>query len=203
MFRPLSLILGLFVVTGFLTGCASDPILAAKQDLCWFTPKGENLNNNAIVSGKIIVVYRSGNYEKGKYGECDLDGYSTSNRLIEKSESNYFPEELYAKSPEEIDTLIMIENKKGRALDPRTVRQSISRQSDVDVFSGITEISLIDHKTGMVLRKTSHENTVIPKSVSEDRLKLNPAMRYEYVVEPSVNDLRSYLREVSDKVKPA
>ena len=196
MLRPWVL---LFLVS-LIPSCSSDPILSVRKDLCWFTPKTESLDANATVNGKVVVVYRGSNFEKGKYGECDLDGYSTSGYAIERSDPTYFPEEMYARSPEEIDTLIIIDNKKGKYLDPREVRRSLTRQSDVDVFSGITELSLIDHKTGTVIRKTSHENTAIPKTVSEERLKLSPSMRYEYVVEPSTDDLRGYLRQLSDKV---
>jgi hypothetical protein len=198
----LILIAGILFLLSLPSSCASDPILAVQQELCGFTPKGETLNNIATVNGKIVVVYRGSNFEKGKYGDCDLDGYSSSGRMIEKSEPRYFPEDMYAKAPEEIDMLILIENKRGRYLDPRTVRESLMRQRDIDVFSGITEISLIDHKTGSVIRKTGHENKVIPKSVSEDRLKLDlNRMRTEYVVEPSPDDVRALLRQLSDKVK--
>ena len=200
--RPLIHIVCLLLLVGLFTSCDSDPILGIKQDLCWFTPKGEALDNNATVDGKILVLYRSSNFERGKYGNCELDGSTTSGYRIERSEPEYFPEDMYARYPEEIATLIMIENKKGKYLDPMSVRKSLSRQSDVDVFSGVTEISLIDYKTGNVIRKTRHENTIIPKTVSENRLRLdNSSARYEYVVEPSADELRTYLREISDKAK--
>lgn len=202
MFRPLSLLVAptLFFLP-VLTACDSDPILAAEYALCRFTANGEALDDTAVVRGKILIVYKSSNFEKEKYGDCELDGYGEKGYKVSPS---YFPEEMYAKSPEEIDTLILIENKKGKFLKSAIVRHSLSRNSETDVYRGITEISMIDYKTSTVIRKSAKENADMPDEVPNHRLKLirSPGRQFfEYVIEPSVEDLRSQLKEFSREVK--
>lgn len=202
LYRPL-IFVGAKVLffTAIITSCASHPILSNREKLCWFTPDAESLNNNAVVKGKIIVVHRSSKFEKGKYGECDLDGFSNTDF---NNDPVYFPSEMYASTPEEIDSLVMIEIKKGKFLESAIGRESISRNSEVDIFSGISEISLIDYKSSTVVRKIFREDSAIPKNVPTHRLKLvqSPGRQnYEYVIEPSPDDLRASLNELSNRIK--
>ena len=187
----------LFLIS-VLQAC-SDPIQSKHHELCTFTPANQQFDAQATVEGKIAVVYKGSNYDPKTDNECDLDGYSGG-----RIDPFYFPDEMYARSPEDLDTLIMIELNKGDFLKATKYQMTVSVGWTVDVYSGRLAISLINYKTSTLVRNSVREFTNIPDKVQFDRLKLakkEESTNSEYVVEPSVTDIRDALRDFSDKVK--
>jgi len=190
-------LLPVLLCVSIMAGC-TDPIAQKRHELCNYVPGGQQFDENARIDGKIAVIYKKGNYNPQFDNRCDMDGHSG------RSETAYFPDEMYARSPDELDTLIMIEEKKGDFLKTTQWRMTESPGWTTDVYSCQLAISIINYKTSTLIRNSVREFTKIPEKISLSDLKLGNANRSindEYIVEPTRADIRNALKEFSDNVK--
>ena len=169
-------------------------------------PTTENLVKDAKVKGKIAVVLKYSN----RSNTCLQDGYLPDpSKGVETT--NYFPEGMYARNFEEIDTLIKIDSKKGKFLTTgfvefKNVETGQSGGSrPVKIYSMITEISIIDYKTATLIAKRQFEDAGYPSVLPQGRLGRangNNDAEFEYTVEaPNIDKVRTYLAQISDLVK--
>lgn len=206
------------ILTGFLfSGCSllSKPELIPssmwnKPEILCDYPTSEKLVNNARIIGKIALVTKDFTREPS---QCRPDGFfnDPSKKAVEVT--TYFPEEIYATKPEEIDTLIKIETKKGNLINSFTA--DTAELQRVSVYSSFIEISVIDYKTSTVIAKEQNESTEFPKGVSSGSIPFTSvrqvkekdgSVAFEYVIPESIeqhNKIKTYLAKYSDKVKPA
>ncbi len=180
-----------FIVIGI--ACTDHPMLTVREDLCKIRPVNDEPDPSLTVTGKVAVVYRDATFEHGKFGGCQLDGYSG----VAKVEPQYQPPDRYAVTPDEIDTVILIETQKGQLIDSSAeTRRTLSTKTETSVFAGRTTISLIDRQTGKVARRISFTSRDVPKQVPQQRLKLVDGSRYEYICEPTAEQVRENLDQI-------
>ncbi|MEQ1763057.1 MAG: hypothetical protein ABL984_07925 [Pyrinomonadaceae bacterium] len=184
--RTLWMVLAVAVL-GF--ACTDYPMLTVREGLCQIRPVSDEPDPSLPVAGKVAVVYRNANFEYGKFGSCELDGYSG----VAKTEPKYQPPDRYADSPEQVDTVVLIETQKGQFIDKAEAQRTLSTKTETSVFAGNTTISLIDRQTGKLARRVSFSTRNFPQQVPQQRLKLVDGSRYEYVCEPTVEEVRENL----------
>ncbi len=197
---------GCSILGGFSKQSDADGMWSATPKVLCELPATENLAKDATINinGKIAVVFTGGD---SSISHCLRDGY-----LDDKSKSvtltNYFPEEMYAKSLEELDTLIKIESKKGNYITTRSIKYTNSSTGanyigdrPVAIHSAITEISFIDYKTKTVVAKKQFEDKgyvsmedLIPTQGNSDTSDYR-------VADPTIEEIRSYLGQISDKAR--
>ena len=171
-------------------GCA-DPIQQA--GLCKYVPVNQAVDPARQVEGKVAVVYKGVFYEPQFDNGCSLDGYKGG-----RATPLYFPEDMYARSPEELDTLIMIELQKGKFIRTTKYQRTVSVGSTVDVFSGRLTLSMIDYKTSTLVRTAVREFTKVPEKIDADQLKYKGSYENsEYVIEPTTAEIQAALKEFS------
>jgi hypothetical protein len=181
-----------YLLMACLFGCLSCRPAFDRSALCEYAPASERIQPDAKADGKVFVVYRRSGYRKG------LDG------LCEMSTDEYFPDDASAASTDQIDDLLIIVLQKGKFLRSMTAQATVSRSSPIDLYSGVTTISLIDFKSSTLLRRESWEKTDIPDRVPESRTELKRSgtdQSMEYVIEPTGEEIKNHLRALSDRVR--
>src|SRR5688500_5809005 len=108
MFRLSNSIALVLLIFSAMSQSCDDAIQFKRGELCKFVPARKALDAGRQIEGKIAVVYKGALYDPQFDNGCRLDGYSPG-----RDTPLYFPEEMYARSPEELDTLILIELTKG------------------------------------------------------------------------------------------
>ena len=189
----------LFLVA-LLQGCG-DELQGKRHYLCTYAPDKQKFDPAAQVDGKIAVIYKGSNFDPKTDNGCDVDGYAGGSRV----EAIYFPEEMYARSPDSIDLLVVLELKKSDFVSSANYLRTNSVNWTVDVYSGQLAISLIDYKTSTIIRNSVHEFTKIPEKIPFDDVKFGKpdgSTRNEYVVEPTIPEIKKALKEFSVKVNP-
>ena len=125
-----------------LDGCG-DAIQKRRHELCTFALANRQLDPSAKIDGRIAVVYLGGGYDPKFDNGCDIDGYSGGY----KAEPRYFPVQMYAQSPDEIDTLVIIALRKGDFIKTTNFQMTQSVGWTTDVYAGQLVISVINFKT--------------------------------------------------------
>lgn len=187
------------VLVSLLNGC-TDPILKQRHRLCTFVPANRQFDSGAKIDGKVAVVYMGSPYDPKFDNGCEIDGYSGAF----KNEPRYFPANLYAQTPEEIDTLILIAVKKGDFIKTTKFQMTQSGGWTTDVYVGLLEISVINYQTSTLVRNSVRPIDKIPNKIELRDLTVptpGPSDHAEYVVEPTINDIRTSLREFSTYVR--
>ena len=183
-----------------LQGCG-DQLQGKLHELCTYTPDKQKFDPAVQIDGRIAVIYKGGNFDPKTDNGCDVDGYAGGSRV----EGIYFPEEMYARSPDTIDMLVVLELKKGNFLSTANYLRTKSVNWTVDVYSGQLAISLIDYKTSTIIRNSVHEFAKIPEKIPFDDVKFGKpdgSTHNEYVIEPTIPEIKKALVEFSDKVNP-
>lgn len=215
-----NLLVSLVIVCFLVLGCGLmskkevRPEMWSKPDvLCNFSAT-EKLISDAKVTGKIALVSKDSTYYYPN--RCNIDGYfnDPSKGIVEVT--TYFPEEMYATKPEEIDTLIKIENKKGNLLNSFVSEGGYELSGHiVRVYSRFIDISIIDYKTSTVIAKQQIEFKEFPKGSSSSSVDKGQTHKVkeqdgtevlEYIVPEAIaayNEIKKALAKYSDKVKPA
>lgn len=155
----------LLICCVLLQGCG-DEIAARRGELCKLVPGSKAFDAGRRVEGKVAVVYKGALSDPRFDNGCELDGYSGGGTT-----PKYFPEERYARSPEEIDTLIMIELTKGDFIKTTRYNMTTSLGRKVDVYTGLLKISIIDYRTSTLVRGSVRTLTKVPDSIQFDQLK--------------------------------
>lgn len=210
--------MALVILAGYLfSGCglllkpgAIPSTMWNKPEVLCDYPTSDKLVSNAKITGKIALVNKNFTVDPNT---CSPDGFfnDPSKKAVEVT--TYFPEEMYATKPEEIDILIKIETKKGNLINSFTA--DTANLEHVSVYSTFIEISVIDYKTSTVIAKEQNEYTDFPKGVSIGSIpfasvrqvkKEDGSEGFEYVIPGSIeqyNKIKTYLAKYSDRVKPA
>lgn len=164
-------------------------MLAIRNELCFLEPASDTPDPSIPIGDKFAVVYRDPTFQPGKYGSCELDGYSG----ISKVAPIYLPDERYADKPEELKTVVLIGTGKGRFIERMTVHHSISRKSETNVHAGEVAILLVDRQTSRIARRITFTTRNIPKGVPTDRIRPGNSGIDEYICEPTVEEVREHL----------
>jgi hypothetical protein len=193
------IVIALVLSSILLTSC-DDPIQFSKKDLCNYTPAAENFDPNAKISGKIAVVYLSGSFNPKTNNGCTMDGYDGPYRVSRR----YFPDEMYARSADEIDTLIIAKVKKGDFIQTVDFKRTQSLGWMTDVYTGLFSISVINYKTGTLVQNSVRPFSKVPEKIDQDDLILpetGKSINAQYLVEPTTEEVRTMLRKFSDNVR--
>ncbi len=147
--------------------------MVAKKDELALLPTTEKLSKTPVINGKIAIITNSD-------GKIYLDRFSQEGELfftdapfpVEASQ-NFLPADLYAKSPEEIQTLIRIDcvTRKDQAL----YTNSNSLKDEMMVYEYvICEIKFIDYKTATVIAKKDVGKNEPPKVINNRTISRHP-----------------------------
>lgn len=195
----LSQIVIVAIFASVMSASCDDPIQFNKSDLCNYSPASQQLDPNAKVEGKIAVVYLSGSFNPKTNNGCKIDGYDGPYKVTRR----FFPEDMYAKSVDEIDTLIIAAVKKGNFIKTIDFKRTQSLGWTTDVFTGLLNVSVINYKTGTLVQNSVRPFSKAPDKINQDDLTFADESRSanaRYVVEPTTEDIRTTLRKFSDKV---
>jgi len=193
--RTLHCKLAIVLISSVLFQGCGDAIEAKRGDLCKFVPARTEFDSGRKVEGKVAVVYKGALYEPKYDNGCVLDGYSRGNSV-----KHYFPDEMYARSPEELDTLIMIELSKADFIKTTKYQMTQSGGWTTDVYSGRLMISMIDYKTSTLVRNMVRVITTVPDTIQFDQLNISKntyTTNSEYVIEPTTAEIQAALKEFS------
>jgi len=189
---------------GLFTGSTKlkRPEMWDKPDVLIKNPTNERLASDTKLNGKIAVLIKEGT-DPGSLWK--LDGRFVDPEKGAVTSTSYFAEELYATKPEEIDTLILIEHKKGKFMDKFDERNN---NATVNIYSRFIDISVIDYKTSTVIAKQQVESKIFPPDASIVSVPLSDARKvgaiWEYIIPYSKETnklIKEGLTKYSDKVK--
>ena len=178
---------GLCLSSGlFLIGCSrgSEPkqpeppkefaaMIAKKGELAALQPASEKLSKTPAIKGKIAIVSNSdGNISVDRFSE-DGSAFYTDATIQGETYDNFLPVELYAKTPDEIETLIRIDcvTKKDEAIYTNS-------KNDKDEFKFyeyvICDIGFIDYKTATLTAKKQVGKNVAPTVINSRTVARHP-----------------------------
>jgi hypothetical protein len=192
---------------GRLSGGRTSTMWSKPDVLCDY-PTTDKLASGAKIAGKIALVTKNFTVNPSN---CYLDGHFNDPSKGAVTGTKFFPEEMYATKPEEIDTLIKVETKRGDLLNSFST-DGVNR---VKVYSSLIEISVIDYKASAVIAKERFEFKEFPRGESSGSIPISSTRRvkdtdggevHEYIVpetKASYNAIKTHLAKYSGKVKPA
>lgn len=180
------------LLLAFCFACGGEPMLSIREDLCALRPAADTPDPSISIGRKLAVIYRDPTFEYGKFGGCHLDRYSG----ISKVDPTYLPAERYAETPKELETVVLIETRKGPFIERASAQRTLGTKTDTTVYAGETSISLIDRGTNKIARRITFPVRNVPSQVPQDRLRLNKENAYEYVCEPTVEEVRQNLERL-------
>jgi hypothetical protein len=136
-------------------------------------PTSEKLSKTPKVKGKIAIVRNSDrDVVIDRFSE-DGATFDTDPTIPGETYNNFLPAELYAKTPDEIDTLIKINcvTKKDEALYTNS-----NSMKDEPMFYEyvICDIGLIDYKTATLFAKKQAGKNVAPKVINSRTVARHP-----------------------------
>jgi hypothetical protein len=128
---------------------AHSALVSKNEELASLEPKVEPRDKEALViKGKVAIVTKEGDLP------ARLDRFDHKGTFSEKpvgSAMQYFPPEVYARSPEEIDTLIKITCRTHVGSDYYTTGKK-GADSELQSYSNLTcSVSIIDYRTKALL----------------------------------------------------
>lgn len=133
----------------------------------------EKLSKKPVIKGKIAIVRNSdGDVVIDRFAE-DGSAFDTYPTIPGETYNNFLPAELYAKSPDEIETLIRIDcvTKKDEALYTNS-----NSMKDEPMFYEyvICDIGLVDYKTATLYAKKQAGKNVAPKVINSRTVARHP-----------------------------
>jgi hypothetical protein len=173
--------------TLFLFGCAhrsnsqpSQPeppkefaAMIAKKDELAALPTSEKFSKTPAIKGKIAIVRKSDDdVTIDRFAE-DGSAFDTDPTIAGETYNNFLPAELYAKTPDEIDTLIKIicVTKKDEAL---YTNSNTSKDEPMFYEYVICDIGLVDYKTATLTAKKQVGKNVAPKVINSRTVARHP-----------------------------
>lgn len=197
--------IGLFSGCGKLISLARDrsaltenypELVSKKEELANFqstsTPSLSDKETPKI-KGKVVIV------KKDAAGQIEFDRFDKDGKFSDAPVSKlspFYPPEVYAKKPEEIDTLIKMECREQKGSDLyKSKRSSVSELKEY--INTICNVSLIDYKTKTLLAKYQSGSESAPTYLSDD--DINDKSR---VTEEIADYLTSLPLELIPRVKP-
>lgn len=186
----------LILAAVLLLQACTDAISYKRDELCQYIPARDGFDAAKQVEGKVAVVYKGVLYNPATKNGCQLDGYVGGSSV-----KHYFPEEMYARTPEELDTLILVELANGDFIQTSKYQMTQSGGWTVDVFTGVLKISMIDYRTSTRVRNTVRVLAKVPDKIELGDLKhaKDSSANSEYVIEPTTAEIQAALKEFSDK----
>lgn len=127
-------------------------VMLAKKDELAALPTTEKLSKKPAITGKIAIVRNSdGTVTIDRFAD-DGSTFFTDPPIAGETYSNFLPADLYAKQPDEIQTLIKINcvTRKGEAL---YTNFKTSKDEMVYYEYVICDLGLIDYKTATLIAK--------------------------------------------------
>ena len=146
--------------------------MAAKKDELALLPTTDKLSKTPAIRGKIAIVTNSdGTIYLDRFSQ-DGEAFFTDAPIPVETSQNFLPADLYAKSPDEIETLIKIDcvTKKDEAL---YTNSNLKEEMMVYEYV-ICEIKFIDYKTATVVAKKEVGKNVPPKVINDRTISRNP-----------------------------
>jgi hypothetical protein len=111
---------------------------------------------------------------------------------------------MYARSADEIDTLIIAKVKKGDFIQTVDFKRTQSLGWMTDVYTGLFSISVINYKTATLVQNSVRPFSKVPEKIDQDDLILpetGKSINAQYLVEPTTEEVRTMLRKFSDNVR--
>jgi hypothetical protein len=193
----------LLILAAFAYVFDDRPQMWVKPQILFDQPTIEKLENDARIKGKIAIVSRNSFvnlhdfYIDGEFHKKGITG------------TEFFPEEMYATNPDELETVIRIEYKKGNLID---YFKDSKYSETIEIYSCLIDISIIDYKTATVIAKEQIEDKTLPTNassltVSRNQIRMiedHGTYRYECVlpVTPVTSDkIKIVLSKYLDRVK--
>ena len=141
----------------------------------------EKLSKTPMIKGKIAIVRNSdGDIVVDRFSE-DGATFDTDATIPFQTFNNFLPPELYAKTPDEIDTLIKINcvSKKDEAL----YTNSNTNKDEPKIYEYIIcDIGVVDYKTATLIGKKQAGKNDPPKVIKSDTIARHPWTEiYEYL----------------------
>lgn len=169
-------------------------LVSKKEELANLQPTGTpslSEKETPKIKGKVVIVTKDAD------GEIKLDRFSDDQTFSDEPASKFspfYPTEVYAKNPEEIDTLIKIECRKFKGEDLYTY-DSNSFGEMKEYTNTICNVFIIDYKTKTLLAK-------IQKGDESRQVILDAGLNKSEVIEGIANYLKSLPLELIPNVKP-
>lgn len=165
-------------------------MVAKKEELSKLVTT-EKLSKTPKIKGKIAIVRNTdGDVTIDRFSE-DGATFDTTPTITVETFNNFLPADLYAKTPDEIETLIKIDcaTKKDEALyqDFNSNREEMKFYEYV-----ICDIGVIDYKTATVIGKKQAGKNVPPTRIDSRTIARHPW-----------NEIYEYLKTVSNDPKPS
>ena len=147
--------------------------MVAKKDELALLPTTEKLSKTPTIRGKIAIVTNSdGTIYLDRFSQ-EGEAFFTDAPIPVETHHNFLPADLYAKTPDEIETLIKIDcvTKKDEALytNSNTLKDEMTIYEYV-----ICEIKFVDYKTATVFAKKEVGKNVPPKVINDRTISRNP-----------------------------
>ena len=167
-------------------------LLSKKEELASFQPAGTPSDKETPkIKGKVVIVW------KDSKGQIKLDRFNDNGTFSDapvNKFSPFYPPEVYAKNPEEIDTLIKIECREFKGRDIYS-RNSNSFGDMKEFTNTICNVSVIDYKTKSLLAKSQKGDEDAPVVLDDGRYKAE-------VTEGIADYLKSIPLELMPYAKP-
>ena len=147
--------------------------IVAKKDELALLPTTEKLSKTPAIRGKIAIVTNSdGTIYLDRFSQ-EGEAFFTDAPIPVETHHNFLPADLYARSPDELETLIKIDcvTKKDEALytNSNTLKDEMTIYEYV-----ICEIKFVDYKTATVVAKKEVGKNVPPKVINDRTISRNP-----------------------------
>ena len=163
-------------------------MMAKKEELAAL-PTTEKLNPKPQIKGKIAIVRDSnGSITLDRFHESGAAFY-TELPVAGEIYANFLPPELYAKKPEEIETLIKVNcaTKKDSALYSSS---GSSKVEEMEYDYVLCDIELIDYKTATVFAKKQVGKNEAPNLINKSTYGKTPG-----------RDIADYLQSIAGVAK--
>ena len=147
--------------------------MVARTNELALLPTTEKLGKTPVIKGKIAIVTNSdGTTYLDRFSQ-EGEAFFTDAPIPVETSQNFLPADLYAKSPEEIETLIKIDcvTRKDQAL----YTKSDSLKDEMMVYEYvICEIKFVDYKSATVVAKKEVGKNVPPKVINDRTISRHP-----------------------------
>jgi len=164
-------------------------MVAKKEELSKFATT-EKLSKTPKIKGKIAIVRNSdGDIAIDRFSE-DGATFDTTPTITVETFNNFLPAEIYAKTPDEIDTLIKIDcvTKKDEAL----YSDFNSNREEMKIYEYvICDVGIVDYKTATLIGKKQVGRNEPPRRIDSRTIARHPW-----------NEISAYLATVSGRAKP-
>jgi hypothetical protein len=139
--------------------------MIAKKDELAALPTTEKLSKTPAIKGKLVLVRNSnGTVTLDRFNE-DGSAFFSEPPVQGEIYTNFLPAELYAKNPDEIETLIKVNcvTKKDSAL---YTNSNTLKDEEMDYDYVICDIAVVDYKTATVVGKKQVGKNEAPKVIN-------------------------------------